>query len=611
MLPSSSSSGISSSLIPTQEMDIIPVSENEATTFPAILSAGKETTCIADSEYEMWYDALLSLTHVGGPGLFTTAQDADGCKLCVDCTTAGRAKISVMEGNDTIESIIIEPIHPAWDSLYRVTTLKAWVAEPAATERRDVAADRLLQCYFQGKSTLNLNNLGLTSLPAVLPDEITELNLSSNKLSLLPELPKTLQILNANNNKLNDLPFLPARLRELYVDNNNLYYLRRLPDTVEILDIRNNHFCFLPLLHNGLKAIKLRGNPLHLLPKLPVCIKHVDTPDLFFQSSKTYASTPDLIHELLYIMPDCEEEINHTWKAITKEKNAQEFAVFLQNLCHGTSILDPEFRERVCDWLREIRGDCRLRELSFAYTASPNIYSCKGISAWSSLQTIRILHHLEEDPEDITYDKFMFIAKQCYRAKMLQKEAQYAMSHLKENNDDVQHYLKIFSQKMNKFHLLDCYSAGKSFEKTGVIDKLSPYDFSEGGSEPNHKKFCSWLASWKVCQNFLLSFLTPAERERLVNRFYFVYERMLHEDELTHYVQKEHHKESGSVNSAKQAYKNTCLAIFEPMIETMLFGEASVKEKLSAPGEVLFNDLDLDGTLKSPFLDSCHITEMV
>ena len=77
---------------------------------------------------------------------------------------------------------------------------------------------------------------------------ITELNLSNQNLTELPELPDTLEILYCHNNKLTELPELPETLEYLECDHNNLpydnlksywkWYYNKYPSiTYEIFDI--------------------------------------------------------------------------------------------------------------------------------------------------------------------------------------------------------------------------------------------------------------------------------------------------------------------------------------------------------------------------------------
>lgn len=611
MLPSSSSSLPSPSFVPTQIMDIVPASESGAISLPPILQEGKETALIDEREYEMWFKALSSLTYGGGPGLFTTSESPAGGKLCIDRTKAGQATVSVMVENEILDAIIIGPTHPAWASLYTVTEWKSWAAIHGDTEKRDTAVERMYECYFQGNIILDLSNLGLTSLPEILPGAITALSLAYNHLSTLVELPGTLQILRANNNKLNDLPLLPSGLRELYVNDNKLPYLRQLPVSLQIIDVANNHLCFLPYLHYGLKSIQVRGNTFNSLPKLPVSIGHVDTPEGFITLSEVHANKPELLSEIIYIMPDRAGEVKETWNAIALEKKAPEFALFLQKMSHGASIRIPEFRERFCEWLKEIRCDKRLRELSFAFLADPGIYTCKGMRAWSRLQTIRVLHHLEEDSKNIPCDKFLFFARQCYRVQMLEKEVEQEINSVRRHGDDTLAYLALFSQKMKSIKLLDYPFPGKSFEKAGGDEKVSHYRVTNREKGRPHKEFCEWLACWKVCQNYLLSCLSPQARGRLTVRYDFIYERMLHEDALRHAKHADSRGKDGILTSAEIAHNKAVRAIFSPMVETMLFGRKRVTDKVSAPGDILLKDLDLDRKTKSSFFDSYYITDVV
>lgn len=61
-------------------------------------------------------------------------------------------------------------------------------------EFRDIAVARLLQCLYQQNDSLDLSNLGLSSLPDILPPHIVSLILTQNPLTQLPaHWPDTLQ----------------------------------------------------------------------------------------------------------------------------------------------------------------------------------------------------------------------------------------------------------------------------------------------------------------------------------------------------------------------------------------------------------------------------------
>ncbi len=102
--------------------------------------------------------------------------------------------------------------------------LRTWCREVAGTPahaNRLIAAQRIRTCYVQGSPELNLNNLGLTSLPAGAIGRLTHLRglyLDQNQLSTLPEeigQLTNLRDLILTRNQLSTLPAAMSRLRHL------------------------------------------------------------------------------------------------------------------------------------------------------------------------------------------------------------------------------------------------------------------------------------------------------------------------------------------------------------------------------------------------------------
>jgi hypothetical protein len=143
--------------------------------------------------------------------------------------------------------------------------LDSWSSESTGNTR--VAIQRMIACYDGGAGShkLDLSDLGLSSLPSVIMNELTfltELNLSSNYLRTLPRNfwnLCNLQMLDCRNNQLEIIPVegiqLVEHLAVLDLSNNKLFALPhqiRNMRNLRILNCANNNFEALPACLEGL-----------------------------------------------------------------------------------------------------------------------------------------------------------------------------------------------------------------------------------------------------------------------------------------------------------------------------------------------------------------------
>lgn len=121
-----------------------------------------------------------------------------------------------------------------------------WRCEiPLERSARELAVSRLRDSQHKQAISLDLSDLGLSSLPE-LPTSLQELIISGNKLTILPTLPPSLLVLKAANNLLTTLPELPPTLRLLDVANNQLMTLPELPAQLRLLNVTQNQLTELP-----------------------------------------------------------------------------------------------------------------------------------------------------------------------------------------------------------------------------------------------------------------------------------------------------------------------------------------------------------------------------
>ncbi|MBF2042302.1 T3SS effector E3 ubiquitin ligase YopM, partial [Yersinia pestis] len=142
-------------------------------------------------------------------------------------------------------------------------------APPGNGEQREMAVSRLRDCLDRQAHELELNNLGLSSLPE-LPPHLESLVASCNSLTELPELPQSLKSLLVDNNNLKALSDLPPLLEYLGVSNNQLEKLPELQNSsfLKIIDVDNNSLKKLPDLPPSLEFIAAGNNQLEELPEL-------------------------------------------------------------------------------------------------------------------------------------------------------------------------------------------------------------------------------------------------------------------------------------------------------------------------------------------------------
>lgn len=137
-------------------------------------------------------------------------------------------------------------------------------------ESRDIALGILRDCIDNEETVLDLSELGLSTLPIILPAHVTTILLRGNHLKHLPEnLPADLSVLDVSYNPGLRSTNFPKNLKRLIAKNIELEFLPRLPNTLKYCEIENNLLRDLPPLPESLRYLNAIYNNLSHLPQLP------------------------------------------------------------------------------------------------------------------------------------------------------------------------------------------------------------------------------------------------------------------------------------------------------------------------------------------------------
>lgn len=154
-------------------------------------------------------------------------------------------------------------------------------APPKEAQGREKAVQRMRDCLKNNQTELRLKILGLTTIPAYIPEQITTLILDHNELKSLPEnLQGNIQTLFARSNQLTSIPAtLPDTIQKMDLSINFITELPgRLPSALQSLDLFHNKISCLPEnLPEELLYLSVYDNSVSTLPEhLPSGISHLN-----------------------------------------------------------------------------------------------------------------------------------------------------------------------------------------------------------------------------------------------------------------------------------------------------------------------------------------------
>ncbi|BFI71842.1 hypothetical protein okayama9524_33540 [Yersinia pseudotuberculosis] len=281
-----------------------------------------------------------------------------------------------------------------------------WASEaiPGANEQRDQAVARMKECLENNAEDLELDELGLTSLPEIWPASLLVLDLGDNALTQFPQnLPEGMEDLTLSyNNQLQEWPdSLPSSLKELCITHCGFTTLGSLPPNLQKLLANYNQINTLPdTWPASLSSLDLSNNVLTQFPQnLPEGMEDLtlsynrqlqEWPDSLPSSLKelcitycgftTLGSLPPNLQELLA----SHNQINtlpDTWPASLLLLNLGQNALtqFPQNLPEGMEDLTLSYNRQLQQSTSSLPSSlkflniarCGFTELSEAITSLP------------------------------------------------------------------------------------------------------------------------------------------------------------------------------------------------------------------------------------------------
>ncbi|EMB0740213.1 E3 ubiquitin--protein ligase [Salmonella enterica] len=291
-------------------------------------------------------------------------------------------------------------------------------AAPEGESRgRAEAVKRMRACLKKGNSVLYVGRVGLTTLPDLLPPNITTLFIPGNTLTRLPALPPGLRELSVSYNQLTRLPALPPGLRELSVYRNQL---TRLPESITGLSSE--------------ATVNLEGNPLS--ERTLQALRDITSapgysgPRIRFDMAG--ASAPREVRALHlavadWLMPAREGEPAPAdrWHVFGQEDNAAAFSLFLDRLSETENFIkDAGFKAQISSWLVQLAEDDALRANTFAL-ATEATSSCEDRITFflHQMKNVQLVHNAEKGEYDNNLAVLVATGREMFRLGKLEQIA--------------------------------------------------------------------------------------------------------------------------------------------------------------------------------------------
>ncbi len=490
-------------------------------------------------------------------------------------------------------------------------------AAPEGESRgRAEAVKRMRACLKKGNSVLYVGRVGLTTLPDLLPPNITTLFIPGNTLTRLPALPPGLRELSVSYNQLTRLPPLPPGLCKLSVFNNQLASLPALPSGLQILWAYRNRLTRLPALPPGLRELSVYRNQLTRLPESITGLSSEATVNLAgnplsertlqalrdITSAPGYsgprirfdmagASAPREVRALHlavadWLMPAREGEPAPAdrWHVFGQEDNAAAFSLFLDRLSETENFIkDAGFKAQISSWLVQLAEDDALRANTFAL-ATEATSSCEDRITFflHQMKNVQLVHNAEKGEYDNNLAVLVATGREMFRLGKLEQIAREKVRTL-ALVDELEVWLAYQNKLRKPLGLTSVTAEMRFFGVSGVTaSDLRSAERQVKAAEKS--EFREWILQWGPLHS-VLERKAPervnALREKQMSDYEETY-RMLSDTELRPFglvgnTDAERTIGARAMESAKKAF----LDGLRPLVDDMLGSYLKARRRLN------------------------------
>ncbi|EGB1266578.1 E3 ubiquitin--protein ligase, partial [Salmonella enterica] len=490
-------------------------------------------------------------------------------------------------------------------------------AAPEGESRgRAEAVKRMRACLKKGNSVLYVGRVGLTTLPDLLPPNITTLFIPGNTLTRLPALPPGLRELSVSYNQLTSLPPLPPGLCKLSVFNNQLASLPALPSGLQILWAYRNRLTRLPALPPGLRELSVYRNQLTRLPESITGLSSEATVNLegnplserTLQALRDITSAPGYsgprirfdmagasaprevraLHLAVadWLMPAREGEPAPAdrWHVFGQEDNAADFSLFLDRLSETENFIkDAGFKAQISSWLVQLAEDETLRANTFAM-ATEATSSCEDRITFflHQMKNVQLVHNAEKGEYDNNLAVLVATGREMFRLGKLEQIAREKVRTL-AFVDELEVWLAYQNKLRKPLGLTSVTAEMRFFGVSGVTaSDLRSAERQVKAAEKS--EFREWILQWGPLHS-VLERKAPervnALREKQMSDYEETY-RMLSDTELRPFglvgnTDAERTIGARAMESAKKAF----LDGLRPLVDDMLGSYLKVQWRLN------------------------------
>ncbi|EOW0051870.1 TPA: E3 ubiquitin--protein ligase [Salmonella enterica] len=490
-------------------------------------------------------------------------------------------------------------------------------AAPEGESRgRAEAVKRMRACLKKGNSVLYVGRVGLTTLPDLLPPNITTLFIPGNTLTRLPALPPGLRELSVSYNQLTRLPPLPPGLCKLSVFNNQLASLPALPSGLQILWAYRNRLTRLPALPPGLRELSVYRNQLTRLPESITGLSSEATVNLegnplserTLQALRDITSAPGYSGPIIrfdmagasapretralhlaaadWLVPAREGEPAPAdrWHMFGQEDNADAFSLFLDRLSETENFIkDAGFKAQISSWLAQLAEDEALRANTFAM-ATEATSSCEDRITFflHQMKNVQLVHNAEKGEYDNNLAVLVATGREMFRLGKLEQIAREKVRTL-ALVDELEVWLAYQNKLRKPLGLTSVTAEMRFFGVSGVTaSDLRSAERQVKAAEKS--EFREWILQWGPLHS-VLERKAPervnALREKQMSDYEETY-RMLSDTELRPFglvgnTDAERTIGARAMESAKKAF----LDGLRPLVDDMLGSYLKARRRLN------------------------------